>query len=666
MTAPTPIVTIIIGTCNRADRLPEAVDSVLAQTYAAWELLIVDDGSTDATPDIAAEYARREPRIRLLRQERAGVASARNAGLASARGELVAFLDDDDLWLPQKLARQVARFHEAPGLGLLYTRCHVTRDGALIEIWPPKTMPANFRELVDRNFGPALTVMARRACLQAVGGFDVALPTSEDYDLWLRVAARYPVEGLPDITAVYRLHRTNKSANLARRARIHERIFRKWLDAPPEGLTRRDLIGRIARGYVECGSALKRAGDYRGAAAQHIRAVLVDPLVGLRVWDPEFEGKRLTALSRVLKPYREILYGYWKAVAGPDTTAPISTAGHSRSGSKTNPDAALIAALRRRLDDVLRPLVPPGSRCALLGFPDHANVGDSALWLGQLAWLRRNGVHVAYVAHPKTLTAEQLVKRLGPDGVILLQGGGNLGDLWPDGERFHQHVVCGFPQYRIVQLPQSIHFARAENLERARAVYRAHARYTLLVRDQQSLRAAQDGLGIEATLCPDMAFGLGALPSGSVPRTDVLWLSRTDHESAGHVPPLHPGVESVDWLADGPSWFPQAHQQLFQQFREHPRALRGLIPLWAAGCAPVARMRLARGCRLLGRGRVVVTDRLHGHILSLLLGIPHVIFDNNYGKLRSFFQTWTKDSAITRWAESGAQALDLARGMART
>ncbi len=188
-----PRVSVIIPTYNRAWCLREAVDSVLAQEFKDFELVVVDDGSTDETPPLLQEYG---DSIRVLHQRNRGVSAARNAGISVARGDLIAFLDSDDIWLQGKLAFQVEFFNRHPGALICQTE----------ELWVKNGRRVNPRKRHRKRggiiFEPSLqlclvspsAVMLRRGLFDQVGFFDERLPACEDYDLWLRVSCRFPVE----------------------------------------------------------------------------------------------------------------------------------------------------------------------------------------------------------------------------------------------------------------------------------------------------------------------------------------------------------------------------------------------------------------------------------------------------------------------------------------
>lgn len=189
------MLSVIIPSYNRAALLGRALTSVFAQTRPCDEIIVVDDGSTDATAALLHTLGPRSPvPLQVLMQDNLGAAAARNAGLERARGDLVAFLDADDWWLPQKLALQVAAMERQKEYLLSHTR----------EIWYRQGRRVNQKKKHDPPSGDIFirslrmcvvgmsTVVARRALFERYGGFDASLPCCEDYDLWLRVARQEP------------------------------------------------------------------------------------------------------------------------------------------------------------------------------------------------------------------------------------------------------------------------------------------------------------------------------------------------------------------------------------------------------------------------------------------------------------------------------------------
>ncbi len=224
-----PLVSVVIPTYNRADLLPQALESVFSQTYGRVEVLVVDDGSTDTTASVLDSYGQR---LRWFRQANAGPSAARNRGIAEAQGTYVAFLDSDDLWLPTKLEQQVAVFREHPGTGMVGGGCrYIDAAGHPLpgETRCPPVLPLEDFQIFTALPGSASNATIRKDVLDHVGGFDPTLLRAEDRDLWIRIAERYPVRGVPEPTVLIRVHggpRPNDSFALVResRRRVNEKI----------------------------------------------------------------------------------------------------------------------------------------------------------------------------------------------------------------------------------------------------------------------------------------------------------------------------------------------------------------------------------------------------------------------------------------------------------
>lgn len=204
-----PSISCVIPVFNGAPFLAEALDSVFAQTLQPAEIIVVDDGSTDATPEVAARYG---ARITYVRQDNAGPAAARNEGIARAHGEFMAFLDADDLWVADKLARQTARFVARPELEVSITH--------LRNFWMPELREEEAALRDHRLSRPAApgyvtqTMLARRAVFETVGLFDPRLRAAEDVDWFSRASDRGAVlELLPDVLVLRRFHHGNISRN---------------------------------------------------------------------------------------------------------------------------------------------------------------------------------------------------------------------------------------------------------------------------------------------------------------------------------------------------------------------------------------------------------------------------------------------------------------------
>ncbi len=204
-------ISCVIPVYNGERFLAEALDSALGQTRPAAEVIVVDDGSTDGTLEVAARYS---GRVTYLRQDNAGPAAARNRGVAASRGDLVAFLDADDLWHPEKLAKQAARFQIRPELGISVT--HV-RNFWIPELWQEEERLRGHPFTADHLPGKTFQcLVALRSAFEAVGPINESLRLGEDTDWFLRAADKGMVlEMLPEVLTYRRMHQANVTRQVA-------------------------------------------------------------------------------------------------------------------------------------------------------------------------------------------------------------------------------------------------------------------------------------------------------------------------------------------------------------------------------------------------------------------------------------------------------------------
>jgi pyruvyl transferase EpsO len=325
---------------------------------------------------------------------------------------------------------------------------------------------------------------------------------------------------------------------------------------------------------------------------------------------------------------------------------------------------AFAASMAAKVDAALAPVLVPGRPIALANFPNHNNPGDNAVWLGAKAVLRRLGVPVGYTCSPVTFDEGAMRAAVG-DGPLLLNGGGNFGDVYRGQQDLREHVLEHCTDRHVVQLPQSIWFHDPANAARIGRLCRAHPRFTLFVRERPSLRIATDVLGVQPLFAPDLAVALGPLRSGTAPRVPILWLGRHDPERVERAAPP-PDIPFVDWVQAAPEadFSPSARALLAENQRLVQAAAAGDAAAGARAAETfdgLARAWLARGLDILRSARVVITDRLHAHELATLLGIPHVVLDNANGKVRSIFDAWTGRSGLAHWAETTDEAVATAR-----
>ena len=281
--SPVLTVSVVIPSYNSARFVREAVDSALAQTLAPLEVIVVDDGSTD---DTAAALEPRSDRIRLIRQENAGVSAARNAGIRSARGTLIAFLDADDVWLPEKLERQTPLHEQDPQIGL--THCGLVEVDERLEPIRERLDGLSGDQVAEtmlygqgnRLHASGSTMMVTRAAIEAVGGFDLDVPPSEDWELMFRAARSFRIGFVPEPLVLYRQHPGNAHRDIPRQERSMMLSLGKVFAGGDPGLRRlkrrsyATVHGWLAGSYWEIGD--------RSSFARHaVRAAwLHPPIVG--------------------------------------------------------------------------------------------------------------------------------------------------------------------------------------------------------------------------------------------------------------------------------------------------------------------------------------------------------------------------------------------------
>jgi glycosyltransferase involved in cell wall biosynthesis len=270
-----PMVSVIIPSYNRSQMLQEAIESVVSQDFQDFELVVVDDGSTDDTRAVLQAY----PEIRIVDQEHRGVSTARNAGVRAAQGDVLAFLDSDDLWLPSKLSAQITFFQNNPAARICQTEEIWLRNG--VRLNPAKRHGKGSGMIFERSVELCLVspsaVMMRRTLFDEVGPFDESMPACEDYDLWLRISCRFPIYLIDSPLVIKRgghADQLSKQPGLDR-FRIH--ALRKILENPPPGgLTPTQQIAAIRALTAKCAiyaaGCLKRGRKHEAAIYLQLKA----------------------------------------------------------------------------------------------------------------------------------------------------------------------------------------------------------------------------------------------------------------------------------------------------------------------------------------------------------------------------------------------------------
>ena len=314
-------------------------------------------------------------------------------------------------------------------------------------------------------------------------------------------------------------------------------------------------------------------------------------------------------------------------------------------------------------------------RCALLDHPNHSNIGDNLIWLGEVFYLKRElGVDIAYACDSKNFSAQEMEERAGKSP-ILLHGGGNLGDLWTFYQKFRESIIQKYRDRPIFILPQTIYFKDPANIQPVADIFNAHGNLTIFVRDDRSYEIATTHFqNCRIVKSPDAAFEMVDMPGPALAppcRNVPLYLARKDREAnqAYAIDRLNvPDLVADDWgnhiyhyTPTSRAWTPAERlhvtwenkrqwisRQLWKFFHPYASALDGSYDPQAHRKSWVF---MHHGIFQLLRYRPIIANRLHGHILCVLLGVPHVLLPNTYYKNESFYQAWTANVPYCRFVK---------------
>ncbi|HEY9651689.1 MAG TPA: polysaccharide pyruvyl transferase family protein [Coleofasciculaceae cyanobacterium] len=329
--------------------------------------------------------------------------------------------------------------------------------------------------------------------------------------------------------------------------------------------------------------------------------------------------------------------------------------------------------------------LPIFKECALLSYPNHYNIGDHLIWLGTIFYLVDTlGVQIKYASSIESFSGEEMEKRIGTAPILLL-GGGNLGDLWSYYQSFYEKIISKYRQQPIIILPQSIRFNNPERLEKAKKIFNQHPNLILFVRENQSYEFSQKHFyNCAVVKAPDMALHLvnkiGKLPFEPKPQDTTLYLCRKDGELNPSSSPTAidlPNLVIEDWTSYRYKGAPKANsiqgmtcllregweqgtvlpmewlsRQVWQHF--HPDVLK-FNNLYNPSSHQKSWNFIHNGVYQFKQHRLIITNRLHGHILGIILKIPHVFLANSYHKNQSFYKTWTYQIPFCQFIQDASQ-----------
>ncbi len=272
-----PIVSVIIPTYNRAHLIGRAIQSVLNQTYQDFELIVVDDGSTDNTEEIVKDFQNKDERIKYIYQNNQGASGARNTGIKNAKGKYIAFLDSDDEWLPEKLEKQIQLFKNSKKKNLGFVGCNVLvvdeQTNKRYEYKTPKYKNV-FQRLLENNFiRSSSSVMVKKSVIDNVGLFDESLKNANDWEMWIRIAQKYDFDFVDEPLFKYYWH----GGNITRTAGNLKKIqYREYIL-----IKHKNLYKKHPKAYSitlrNIGTAYLLNNDLKNARKYFIKAIKVAP-----------------------------------------------------------------------------------------------------------------------------------------------------------------------------------------------------------------------------------------------------------------------------------------------------------------------------------------------------------------------------------------------------
>jgi len=257
-----PTVSVIIPTYNRTHLIGRAIQSVLEQSYQDFEIIVVDDGSTDNTEEAIKKFQEQDKRIKYIKHEKnRGGSAGRNTGIKAAKGKYIGLLDDDDEWLPEKLEKQVIKFqNSSEKVGVIYSGfCYVSeKSGKIVSKIIPHLRGDVYINLLESCILGSPTPLIKKRCFQKAGFFDETLPSCQDWDMWIRLSKYYDFDFVPDILAKHHVHGSQISADLNAKIVAREKLMEKyWIDLSKNPQSFSVILKRLGILYFLAGNQRK-------------------------------------------------------------------------------------------------------------------------------------------------------------------------------------------------------------------------------------------------------------------------------------------------------------------------------------------------------------------------------------------------------------------------
>lgn len=616
-----PKVSVVVPVYNVRPYLEECLASVVSQTLADIEIICVDDGSTDGSSEILKAASLDDGRIVVLRQENHGLSQARNTGVAAATGRYLYFLDSDDV-IKRDALQKLHDLADSHRLDVAYCdgEVMIDSDEAAERRSIDETYYLRAGDYADVEDGQRLF-----ARMLNVGEYRTAVPLQlirRDYflanNLWF----------IPGI-----LHEdeyfTLSAMALAKRVRhVAEPLFVRRVRGG--SITTRATTFDNAYGYFVAARRLAQRFTIDNDKSVHgLIAGYIDRLL-FRVRGQYVKlSKEQQSLVAALPQPEALLF---RALI-PEQRPDVSRA--SIVPRRTSVEARL-NHLRALVRTALEPLVT--GDCVLLNVPYHSNIGDTLIWQGELDLLAEIGVRPSYSASIEDFEPN----RVSAGATILLQGGGNFGDLWRSNQDFRLSVIEAFPTNPIVMFPQSLSYSDPQILASDAAAFNRHGDLTLCWRDATSFAVAQRAFTrCRNLLLPDMALcvdvsGLQQWAVPAVPGSSVF-VKRTDHEFRNGEP--YGIVPRSAVISDWPTFDPP--DPIWVRARQLARKDHAASGPYAESVLRPHNLEV--GVKFLSAYETIYSTRLHAAILGILLGRNVRLFRNSYDKNQAVYEAWLAD-----------------------
>lgn len=705
-----PLISVVLPTYNAQDTLSQTIESVLNQTYENLELIIVDDGSSDGTVEVARQYDDKRIQIFPLSKNR-HICYALNEGLSHAKGEYIARIDCGDVFALNKLEKQLKYMQENPECGACFSWANlIDKDGNIIN----DKFPVIFELMSSEknrsqaewmeyfiSYGNCIchpSAMIRKDVLNDVGWYDLAYVQGQDYDLWMRIVLKCSIYIFEEclVNCLYDVDKEEKitvdseetqTRYYNERVHIIEKIFDNMDDETFVKLFGNKFRKKDASGstQLKCEKAFyllsctENHFDYKYLVLQGI-----EQLYNL-LQEEKSRDVLETVYNFTLHDYYKLTtshqyYDYFLRLRIEELRAKVATL---ESHVKSNQDeidslkefikregqdiSALQEAVSRRNERIVNIKNSSGYQALrkvqnvkdkllkregytpvfYLLCHDYDNLGDHLIVSRMHEFLRhyfpRNQV-VEVPARSYNKEKSQLVAKVNPEDVLLIQGGGSISCKYFEfGEKYYWDLIHSFPHNQIIVFPQSLFFDSSPNeqeqLHKSGAVFSSHAHMTLCLREKNSVRIAEGIYNCNKLLVPDIAL-FGSAYHSLKPREDkALIIIREDCETKL-------SAEAREGI------FSEAEKRADQLVKADTQ-----LDYFVDSCSREGE--LDKMAENFLNAKFVVTDRIHGMIFAALTQTPCVALDNSYGKVSGTYDIWLRETPYIKLAKSEDEVGDL-------